>query len=193
MTYSDTKEVLKRIKSNYQSFVCDDYVLKEWYKELKDYDIEDIMQKLEEHMRSEQYGNTFPKLYYLTKFLKKTEEKGIVNHYKLQCMHCKEFVDEELFDKHYERCLDIKYICDVRRKYFGTIISDEMKERFRQMNEDTFNTKYYEFVQNVYDNVPVEEQRRLDQIINPKIRHTESESLVDDEIDYLEKKMAISA
>lgn len=167
MTYSDTKEVLKRIKSNYQSFINDDYVLKEWYKELKDYDIEDVMNKLEEHMRSSEFGSNIPKLYFLTKYLKKTEEKGIVEKYFLQCKFCSKFIPEKEFDEHYERCLDVEYITRIRKQYFGQTIDEEKKEIFRNMSKDKFDEKYLTFLNEVYEDVSKEEQERINQIINP--------------------------
>ena len=47
-------DLLKRIKYNYNEFIVDDYTITEWYKELKDYELEDVMDKLDQHFRSEQ-------------------------------------------------------------------------------------------------------------------------------------------
>ena len=71
MELKDVKMVLKRIQVNYPNFIVDGYVQSEWYRELKDYCLEDVMQKLEQHFRSEQYGNSIPKVYFLTKYLNK--------------------------------------------------------------------------------------------------------------------------
>ena len=64
-------DLLKRIKYNYNEFIVDDYTITEWYKELKDYELEDVMDKLDQHFRSEQYGKQPPKVYFLTKYLTK--------------------------------------------------------------------------------------------------------------------------
>lgn len=180
MTYSDTKEVLRRIKSNYQSFVNDDYVLKEWYKELKDYDIEDVMNKLEEHMRSADYGSTIPKLYFLTKYLKKSNEKGLTEKYNICCKFCNRYVPQDIFNKHYERCLDIDFIVSIRKKHFDIEISQEMIERFRNMDDELFQVKYLEFLNNVYNDVPPDEQFRINQIINPKTTYMSDNYTLDD-------------
>ena len=70
-------EFMDRIKSHYQEFIIDDFKIKEWYDELKDYSYEDVNKKLDEHLRSEQYGNFIPKVYFLTKFLTKEKELEI--------------------------------------------------------------------------------------------------------------------
>lgn len=190
MELKDVKVILKRIQVNYPSFTNDSYTQSEWYRELKDYDMEDVMKKLEEHMRSEQYGATTPKLYFLTKYLKTTKEKQKVEHFKLQCSICGKFVDEELFDKHYERCLDVNYIYLIRKIYFDTEISDEMKERYRNLSDESFNTKYMEFLDNVYDRVSKEEQNRINTIINPKRANISHETESNEQLDSRVKKIA---
>lgn len=170
MTYTDTKEVLRRIKSNYQSFVNDDYVLKEWYKELKNYDLEDVMEKLEQHMRSEEYGSTIPKLYFLTKYLKKTKDKGIIEKFSIQCSICGEFVSEEQYDKHFERCLDVEYIVKKRKKLFEKDTDKAEIKRYKSLSEDIFDNKYLEFVDKIYNLVSKEEQEMIDKIILTKKR-----------------------
>ena len=70
MELKDVKIILKRIQVNYPNFIVDSYVQSEWYRELKDYCLEDVMQKLEQHFRSEQYGNSIPKVYFLKKYLR---------------------------------------------------------------------------------------------------------------------------
>ena len=62
MTIRETNEFMERIKSHYQEFVIDDFKIKEWYKELSNYDADDINNKLDEHLRSEVYGDQIPKL-----------------------------------------------------------------------------------------------------------------------------------
>ena len=75
MELKDVKLILKRIQSYYPSFIIDDFKTKEWYNELKKFDYDDVNKKLEEHMRSADYGTYEPKLFYLTKYLKTKEEK----------------------------------------------------------------------------------------------------------------------
>ena len=52
MELKDVKVILNRIKVNYPTFVNDDYTRTEWYKELKDYSLDDVMEKLEQLRRN---------------------------------------------------------------------------------------------------------------------------------------------
>ena len=75
MTKDETKEILKKIDVTYQTnYMRNEMYVIEWYKELKNFDFEDVYTRLEEHMRSN-FSNSVPKLYFLTKGLKTPEEK----------------------------------------------------------------------------------------------------------------------
>lgn len=167
MTRDEVKSLFKRIKSNYSTFVADEYKLTEWCKELKDYDETDVHKKLEEHMRSSEYGNSEPKLYFLTKYLKTTKEKNKTEKYLMQCSICKEFILEEQYDKHYERCLDVEYIVKKRKELFDKDTSEELKNTYLNMEQTTFDNKYLEFLDKIYNYVSDEEKQRIGFIINP--------------------------
>lgn len=167
MELKDVKVILKRIQVNYPSFVNDSYVQSEWYRELKDYDIEDVMKKLEEHMRSSEYGGTIPKLYFLTKYLKTAKEKQKVEHLKLQCKFCGEFISEEKFDEHFERCLDIDFIVRKRKALFQKETNAEEIKRYKILSKDIFDSKYLEFLDKIYNLVSKEEKTIIENIINP--------------------------
>ena len=79
------------------------------------------------HLAMNNYIDTFRNL---TKYLKKTEEKGIVEKYFLQCKFCSKFIPEKEFDEHYERCLDV-----------GTNNDDEEAIKIMQymLDDDNFN------------------------------------------------------
>lgn len=167
MEKKEINEILKRIKSNYQDFVVDEYKINEWNRELKNYDFNDVMNKLEQHLRSEEYGKFPPKLYFLTKYLQTTEEKNTKTNFKLQCSICGEYVDENIYVNHYERCLDIDYIKHIRKKYFDTDITVDTIQKLKALSENQFYNKYLEFLNNIYDQVPNEEQELINRIINP--------------------------
>lgn len=56
MTKEQTKNLFRRIKSHYQEFTVDDFKVDEWYKELRDYDYDDVTKRFELHLNSEDYG-----------------------------------------------------------------------------------------------------------------------------------------
>lgn len=142
MELKDVKTILTRIKVNYPTFVNDDYTRSEWYKELKDYSLNDVMEKLEQHFRSEQYGNSIPKVYFLTKYLKKEKEKNKEIDGLLQCQLCKQFVDYKDYEDHYDRCSSIDYLDNQYFKYFKKRLEENKKQQLYLVSSDIFNEKY---------------------------------------------------
>lgn len=142
MELKDVKIILNRVKVNYPTFVNDGYTQSEWYKELKDYSLEDVMQKLEQHFRSEQYGNSIPKVYFLTKYLTKEKEKNIKENIKYKCPFCEKYIDSDMYDEHYDRCSSIDYLIRMSNKYFNKPLN---KEKLQQANDDTLDSYYWNF------------------------------------------------
>lgn len=149
MELKDVKIILKRIQINYPNFIVDSYVQSEWYRELKDYCLEDVMQKLEQHFRSEQYGNSIPKVYFLTKYLKKSSEKKEIDKNRLitSCPLCGENISLAEFENHYDRCSSIEYLNRKSLKFFGKEID---KNKYKNMSDEQFYNIYDKFLQTVY-------------------------------------------
>lgn len=142
MELKDVKLILNRIKVNYPNFVNDDYTRSEWYRELKDYSLEDVMDKLEQHFRSEQYGNQIPKVYFLTKYLTKAKEKGKKLDGLLQCQLCGKWISMDDFEQHYDRCSSIDYLDNQYFKYFKKRLEENKKGQLYLVSSDVFNEKY---------------------------------------------------
>lgn len=139
MTIEDTKEFMKRIKQHYQEFSVDTYKIKEWYRELEKYDLEDVNRKLDDHLRSERWGNEIPKLYFLTKYLITSKEKQSVKSYVTTCSNCGKVINFNNWDKHIERCNSVEYLNKQSMRFFGKEID---KEKYMNMGEEEFIKKY---------------------------------------------------
>ena len=148
MEFTETKMLLKRISSNYPSFICDDYKLREWHNELKKYDFDDVNKKLEEHMRSSEYGAYEPKLYFLTKYLKTVQDKTKKENFSICCEFCGEYVPMDKFDKHYDRCSSIDYINRQSLLRDGKEID---KNKYLNMSDEDFENFYDKLLQSVYN------------------------------------------
>lgn len=157
MTKAETINFMERIKSHYQEFIVDDFKIKEWHSKLKDYDLEDVNKKLDEHLNSEVYGDNIPKLYYLTKFLKTTEEKKIVRHYTLVCPQCRKELREIDFEPHYRRCGAALTIVKDFRKYLGRELS---KSKIMELSDEKFEKLYMEYVDRMLECDKVESFRK---------------------------------
>lgn len=161
MTIMEAKDFMKRVKSHYQDFIIDDFKIKEWYSELKKYDYEDVNKKFEEHLRSENYGESIPKLYFLTKYLTKTEDKGKVKNYVVYCQLCEKQIDLRDYDKHYSRCSAINYIENYMEKFFNKKVKN--KDELFLMSDEKFNSMYDKF---------------LNKIVGKKISRVETEIIL---------------
>lgn len=149
MELKDVKLILSRIKSNYPNFVNDDFTRSEWYKELKDYSLEDVMKKLEEHFRSETYGNQIPKVYFLTKYLVKEKDKDdrLIKQLRGFCPICHQSVLMVEYENHYRRCGSIDYIIKQVKRFKGIEytyddIASLSDEKFEKVYEKVLNLTY---------------------------------------------------
>nr|DAU14528.1 MAG TPA: Loader and inhibitor of phage G40P [Caudoviricetes sp.] len=158
MELKDVKTILKRIEINYPNFLNDTYTQAEWYKELKDYSLEDVMGKLEQHFRSEQYGNTIPKVYFLTKYLTKEQEKGLEKKYYVRCQYCNASVLLSDYDKHSSRCRSIKYIQKQANKYANAEIDEE---ELRALDDESFNNYYNKVLKIVEKHTMESNEKRI--------------------------------
>ena len=148
MELKDVKIVLKRIEINYPSFVNDDYTRSEWYRELKDYTLEDVMEKLEQHFRSEQYGNQIPKVYFLTKYLTKEQDKGKELTGSERCHVCNKWINIKEFEKHFDRCSSVDYLNRRNIQHFNKPID---KEKYMIMEQKEFDEKYNKMCYYIYE------------------------------------------
>lgn len=140
MELKDVKTILNRIKVNYPTFVNDDFTRSEWYNELKDYSLNDVMEKLEQHFRSEIYGNSIPKVYFLTKYLTKEKDKGNIKTYKVSCSNCGKHITNNEIEQHYERCNSVEFLINNSKRYLNKNLN---RDKLMDTDEKTFKEYYY--------------------------------------------------
>lgn len=142
MEKKDVQTIMKRIQNNYNEFVVDDYAVSEWLKELKDYDFDDVMNKVEEHFRSEKFGNRPPKVYLLTKYLVKTKDKTKKHGIKITCHLCHKKILLNNFSNHFNRCSSVDYLNRKNIEYFNKPIN---KDKYMNMDRIEFEKVYDKF------------------------------------------------
>lgn len=143
MTIKETNEFMERIKSHYQEFIIDDFKIKEWHKELSKYDAEDVNKKFEEHLKSELYGDSIPKVYFLTKYLVPTEDKGKVIHHNVVCQLCNQTIFDDDYDNHYKRCSSATTIARDMKNYFNVNTNYQI---MMHMDEKSFDELYVKYL-----------------------------------------------
>ena len=126
MTVKEVKDFMDRVKSYYQTFVVDKFTTDEWYSQLKDYEASDINERLNQHLKSETYGEYIPKLVYLTKGLRKIGETGIdKSRIYVRCNKCSHLYSLDKKEEHDNLCNDIDFFMHLSEKYTGKTIDRE--------------------------------------------------------------------
>lgn len=146
MKLEEIKQLLKRIKSHYQTFTTDENKMKEWHKFLKEYDSKDINESFDRYIL-EQHEQP-PMITSLTRGISKieAEEEQLVY---LQCDLCGEKIlvgnDFDVFEKHHRRCSKIDFIDRQAKELKGEGID---KQHFREMSDEELDSKYRKWMDN---------------------------------------------
>ena len=151
MTVQETNTFLKRIKSYYTDFEINDFIIEEWYSQLKDYDIEDVNTRLDKHLKSEVYGNYPPKLNYILSGILKTKDKDIVREYYIICPNCEKVLNYTSYEEHIRRCNAIDYVISEMKKYLNKTIT---REQLENISDESFWDKYDAMLQIIKDKLP---------------------------------------
>jgi len=167
MDKKETIRFMDRIKSHYQEFVIDDFKISEWYGKLKYYDSEDVNKKLDEHLASEEYGDSIPKIYFLTKYLIPTEEKGKIKHYTIYCPKCGYDIPDEEINHHTKRCYEASTIVRDFKRYF---YKNLQKSKLMSLPDEEFEKLYQEYMNKMLscERVEIFRKRILIHIMYPE-------------------------
>lgn len=139
MNNQQIKELLEKIDIHYNTeYSKNKNLIKEWTKELRKYDSEDINRRLEEHLKGE-FSNSSPKLYYLTKGLFTPEQKIQMTNIFTNCNICGKEVNVKNYDEHYEKCSHIDFIKINVKKYCNQDINIE---EYWNMNEEELKKRW---------------------------------------------------
>lgn len=139
MEKKDTINFMQRVRSYYPEFTIDDFKINEWHSQLKDYDTQDVNNRLDKHLKSETYGDYPPKLNYIIMGLTKAKEKGIVKEYYVACNNCGEGVNYSQYDEHYRKCSAVDYVIREMKNYLGKEVT---REQLLKIDDNVFWNKY---------------------------------------------------
>ena len=143
MTKTETINFMERIKSHYQDFIVDDFKVDEWHRELAQYDLKDVNQKLDEHLKSSEFGEYIPKLFFLTKYLIPSKDKGKIKHYVVKCQLCNCDISDTEHDIHYKRCCSANTIVRDLKRYFNLTVD---YQQLMLMKEIDFERAYQRYL-----------------------------------------------
>lgn len=145
MNKVELKGFMQKIKANYQEFSIEEYVINEWYRKLKDFDIEDVEKKLEQHLNGE-YRKMIPRLSFIASGLKTPAQKIASQEIIIRCHVCGEKINLKQLDRHLSRHNSVAYIKS-REHYLG---QDNDADDLMNLTEVYFQKFYKNFLENLY-------------------------------------------
>lgn len=152
MTIEETKQIVDKIKIYRPNFGGQfdksgfDKLKLEWFRILEPYDYADVNRKLDEYFEDTDNTNKYPDPYYLTRYVTKSEEKKKVGVIYIKCHICNKDIERNLFDKHFDRCSSVEYICRNYKKYYNKTID---RDKLWKLSDIEFGEKYWKFCESL--------------------------------------------
>ena len=117
-------------------YAGDKEIVNDWFKVLKNYELQDITAALENYMK---YNTAYaPKVYDLVRNCASIEYKKRLVNAKTRCMFCMQVIDFN-DTKHEDRCRSIQTIKSAAARFKNQEIDEE---KYRKMGDEEFD-KYY--------------------------------------------------
>ena len=148
MTRQESISIVDKIQVYRQSFLITNKVYEEWFKVLEPYDYEDVDNKLDDYFRDSENFGRYPDAYYITKYLKTTQQKKEESILYVKCQLCYKKVKYEDYSKHYERCSSADYLVEMAKRYFNQNLS---KEKMMEVTKEKFESCYWSFCKKLYE------------------------------------------
>ncbi|MEI3530136.1 MAG: hypothetical protein V8Q75_03555 [Bacilli bacterium] len=151
MSRKEVSDLLEKIQAYRQSFLITNAVIHEWNRVLEPYDYEDVNQKLDEFFKNGDNFGRYPDVYYLIKYLKRTDEKLKIGVSYVNCQICQRLIDNVEYEKHFDRCSSVDYLCRMSEKYFNKNLN---KGKMYLATEKEFDDYYWKFCEKLLDVIP---------------------------------------
>lgn len=146
MTIEETTNLVDKIKihrPNFGSYLDKAGMSRlkiEWHKVLEQFDYEDVDKKLDDFLQDSKNFGVPPEVHYLIKYLKTHDEKLKVGINYVRCQNCQQVVELTEYDKHYDRCSSIEYLCKIAEKHYNRKLN---KEELWKLSDEDFEEKYW--------------------------------------------------
>lgn len=151
MNRMETQNILNKIKVFRQSFLILKETIEEWTKILEPYDYQDVDKKLDEYFKESNNFGQYPDPYYLIRNLTTISEKEKYREVTIICQICGEKVSHGAYEKHFDRCSSIDYICNMSERFYNKKLD---KKELYQMQSDKFDKAYWNFCENLFNKMP---------------------------------------
>lgn len=152
-----TDEIIKlfdRIKMHYTMFTYNDEKVKEWHKFLKDYDPNQVNERLDEYLQENHEQP--PIMFALTRGLSKIQEEP-EKVYLMKCEYCGHpmYVGNDMTDflNHERECMKIDFIDRMSVKFRGQHIATA---KYYEMSKEELDAAYHKIMNFYLQNKDVE-------------------------------------
>lgn len=161
MKLSETRYFMERMKVYYPSLIIDDFTTQEWHSQLKDYSSQDINEKFDEHLRSEEYNRYIPKISFLTAYLVKEKDKANpkIDRILVYCPICKAKITVNEYDSHYGKCSSLDYIIRQAKRFKDKNLD---RKELEQLSDEKFNELYDKVINMTYELGTPEEKHYIE-------------------------------
>lgn len=147
----EVNKLIEKIMVFRQSFLKTKNTLDEWFKILEPYDYSDVEKKLDEYFKESNNFGQYPDPYYLIRNLTTISEKEKYREVTIICQICGEKVSHGAYEKHFDRCSSIDYICNMSERFYNKKLD---KKELYQMQSDKFDKAYWNFCENLFNKIP---------------------------------------
>ncbi len=156
MTKQEVDNLLEKVRAYRQTFLITKTVIEEWRRILEPYDCEDVNKKLDDFFRDSENFGRYPDVYYITKYLKKHDEKLKAGINYVRCQICQQTVELMDYNEHYDRCNSVEYLYKMAEKHYGKQLN---KEELRKMNKKEFEEKYWKVCEDLKNKLKDKKQQ----------------------------------
>ena len=169
MNKKEVLELISFINKNYHNYFDNkkiDGIVEEWYKDLCQYDFEDVKEQTKELMSKSDFQMKPPTLYHIISRCQKKYEKVDYSRITYFCDNCnKIFKDYDELLEHRTKENSMEYIIRETKKWFN---KDLDKDQLFKMEEKEFEERYNKLLHYIYENTTDEEEKtRIGYIFNP--------------------------
>lgn len=162
MTRRETADFMERIRLHYPNkFIVDKIKINTWYNTLQNYNFDELNNKLEAHLKNEEFADKVPSLEFLVRYA--TPESVVEEDYIMECQKCGHyFENQRQYYKHLDRCIKIATMARDLNKYFDLQIDIQKLDKYNNYQIDELYNRYIDKMLSGDIDLPTERRRVLE-------------------------------
>lgn len=127
MNEREVSDLLDRVKLHYQHLSLSDELLEEWFRVLKKYKNEEVINNLDKYLMIEKNRDRIPNPFDLIDGLITQQQKEkLKNDYLIDCNLCHKTMTLSEYDSHYSKCLKIRSVMTILKRKGQAVEYDEL-------------------------------------------------------------------